>query len=49
MLEKIVIYPEKIENLSYGMIDKVVDRFRMEIEGRHGRKQDGPYPTRLKH
>jgi hypothetical protein len=48
-LEKIVVYPEKIENLSYRVIDEVVDRFRMEIEGRREGEQDGPCPARLKH
>ena len=47
--EKVMVYPEEVENLSYRVLDEVVDRFRMKIEARHGREQDGPCPARLKH
>jgi hypothetical protein len=44
-----MVYSEKIENLSHRMIDEVVDRFWTVIKGRHGREQDGPCPANLKH
>ena len=44
-----MIDPEEIEDLSHRVVDEVVDRFRMKIEGGHGRKEDGSHAARLDH
>ena len=40
---------KKIENLSYRMVDEIVDRGGFEIESGQGWKENGAHPAGLKH